>query len=218
MGRGAEYSHEWDLKLTEQKSVEAFQWVQDSVHKEKWAQVASSDSADSFAGGVCSATIASTGSLVGILEAAKFDVGVGFLPAGPVDGPVCPTGGAGLGIPAAIKPEEQLAAAEFIKFMGEPENTAQFSAATGYMPNRKSSDMSAIIKETPQIETAIKQLEHTRKQDYARVYLPGADQEIAKAVASILNDKAGVKQSLEGLQKNLQGIYDKDVKPKIEKK
>ncbi|WP_396349478.1 ABC transporter substrate-binding protein [Helcobacillus massiliensis] len=217
-GRGAEYSHEWDLKLTEQKSVEAFQWVQDSVHKEKWGQVASSDSADSFAGGVCSATIASTGSLVGILEAAKFDVGVGFLPAGPVDGPVCPTGGAGLGIPAAIKPEEQLAAAEFIKFMGEPENTAQFSAATGYMPNRKSSDMSAIIKETPQIETAIKQLEHTRKQDYARVYLPGADQEIAKAVASILNDKADVKQSLEGLQKNLQGIYDKDVKPKVEKK
>lgn len=214
-GFGAEYSDEFDLKFTDGTTIEAFQWVQDTVHKEKWAKVSSADSADSFAGGICSATIASTGSLMGILEAASFDVGVGFLPKGKEDGPVCPTGGAGLGIPAAISKEEQLAAAEFIKFMGEPENTAQFSAATGYMPNRKSSDMAEIIKETPQIETAIKQLDHTRKQDYARVFLPGADQEIAKAVVAMLNDKADVKSSLEGLQENLQGIYDKDVKPKL---
>src|SRR5690625_4142054 len=118
------------------------QWVQDSVFANGWAQVASSDSADTFAAGVCSATIASTGSLVGVLESASFDVGVGFLPGGSVAGPVCPTGGAGLGIPAAINKEEQLAGAMLLEFMGRPESTVAFSAATGYMPVRKSADRS----------------------------------------------------------------------------
>ena len=44
----------------------------------------------------------------------------------------------GLGIPSGVSKEVQLAAATFLKFMTEPENTAQFSAATGYMPTRTS--------------------------------------------------------------------------------
>ena len=68
-----------------------------------------------------------TGSLVGILKAAKFDVGAGFLPGGPVTtSPVCPTGGAGIGIPKAIPKERQLAAATFLKFLTTPENTVTF--------------------------------------------------------------------------------------------
>src|SRR5699024_11390884 len=79
---GAGWSDEWTVTCAEPEAVEAMQWVQDSVFANGWAQVASSDSADTFAAGVCSATIASTGSLVGVLESASFDVGVGFLPGG----------------------------------------------------------------------------------------------------------------------------------------
>ncbi|MDO5662276.1 MAG: ABC transporter substrate-binding protein [Brachybacterium sp.] len=214
-GNGGSWSNEWDLNITSSESLEAMQWVQDSVYSDGWAQLSSADSADSFAAQACSATINSTGSLIGVLEAASFDVGVGFLPAGDVDGPVCPTGGAGLGIPAEIDKEQQVAGAMLIKWFGEPENTAKFSAATGYMPNRESSDMSAIIEETPQIQTAIDQLEHTRTQDYARVFFPGADQEMAQSVASLLSEEADVEQTMESLQETLQGIYDNEVEPNL---
>ena len=180
-----------------------------------WAQVASSDSADAFAAGVCSATIASTGSLVGVLESSSFDVGVGFLPGGSVEGPVCPTGGAGLGIPAAISKEEQLAGAMLIEFMGRPESTVAFSAATGYMPVRKSADLTELTEETPQIQTAVDQLDQTRPQDFARVFLPGADQEMAKAIAAIATTEGDVQEAMDGLKETLEGIYTKEIEPKL---
>lgn len=153
--------------------------------------------------------------LIGVLEAASFEVGVGFLPAGPVDGPVCPTGGAGLGIPAEISPEEQLAGAMLIQFMGEAESTVAFSGATGYMPVRKSADISELLEKTPQIQTAIDQLEVARTQDYARVFLPGADQEMANSVGTILTAEGDVEDALTDLQATLEEIYSSQVEPKL---
>lgn len=215
-GQGAGWSDEWTITCASPESVQALQWVQDSVFKNGWAQVASSDSADTFAAGVCSSTIASTGSLVGVLESATFDVGVGFLPGGPVDGPVCPTGGAGLGIPSAISKEEQLAGAMLMEFMGRPESTVAFSAATGYMPVRKSADVTELVATTPEIQTAVDQLDATRPQDFARVFLPGADQEMAKAVASIVTAEGDVQAAMDGLQETLEGIYTKEIQPKLD--
>ncbi|WP_413248381.1 ABC transporter substrate-binding protein [Sinomonas flava] len=215
-GWGSGWSKDWDITCDSDDAVAAMQWVQDSVYKDKWAGVSSKESADDFSAGITSTTISSTGSLVGILASAKFNVGVGFLPGGPKsEKPVCPTGGAGLGIPSGISKEQQLAAAMFIKFVGEPENTAAFSAATGYMPNRKSADMTQVLAKTPQIQTAIDQLAVTRVQDNARVFLPGADQEMAKSVAKIVTQQGDVKSTMSDLKKTLQGIYEKDVKPKL---
>ncbi|WP_138414217.1 ABC transporter substrate-binding protein [Sinomonas gamaensis] len=215
-GWGSGWSNSWDITCDSADAVAAMQWVQDSVYKDKWAGVSSKESADDFAAGIASATISSTGSLVGILKNAKFNVGVGFLPGGPkASTNVCPTGGAGLGIPSGITKEQQLAAAMFIKFVGEPENTAAFSAATGYMPVRKSADMTAVLAKTPQIQTAIDQLAVTKVQDNARVFLPGADQEMAKSVAKIVTQQGDVKAIMADLKKTLTGIYEKDVRPKL---
>ena len=214
-GQGAAWSDEWEITCNSPEAVEALQWVQDSVFANGWAQVSSGDSADTFAAGVCSSTIASTGSLVGVLESASFDVGVGFLPGGSVDGPVCPTGGAGLGIPAAVSKEEQLAGAMLIEFMGRPESTVAFSAATGYMPVRKSADLTELTEKTPEIQTAVDQLEVTRPQDFARVFLPGADQEMAKAIASIATAEGDVQEAMDGLKETLEGIYTKEIEPKL---
>ncbi|MGF6833183.1 sn-glycerol 3-phosphate transport system substrate-binding protein [Paenarthrobacter sp. TE4293] len=215
-GWGGSWSKDWDITCDSAESVAALQWAQDSIYKDAWAGVSSKEAADDFAAGITSSTISSTGSLLGVLKAAKFNVGVGFLPGGPeVPSGVCPTGGAGLGIPSGISKEEQLAAATFLKFMTEPENTAAFSAATGYMPTRLSADMSAVLAATPQIKTAMDQLAVTRVQDNARVFLPGADQEMAKAAAKILTQQGDVKATMTELKKTLEGIYTKDVQPKL---
>jgi len=215
-GWGGSWSKDWDITCDSSQSVAALQWAQDTIYKDGWAGVSSKEAADDFAAGITSSTISSTGSLLGVLKAAKFNVGVGFLPGGPeAPSGVCPTGGAGLGIPSGISKEEQLAAATFLKFMTEPENTAAFSAATGYMPTRLSADMSAVLAATPQIKTAMDQLAATKVQDNARVFLPGADQEMAKAAAKILTQQGDVQATMTELKKTLEGIYTKDVKPKL---
>lgn len=215
-GWGGSWSKDWDITCDSPQSVAALQWAQDSIYKDGWAGVSSKEAADDFAAGITSSTISSTGSLLGVLKAAKFNVGVGFLPGGPeAPSGVCPTGGAGLGIPSGISKEEQLAAATFLKFMTEPENTAAFSAATGYMPTRLSADMSAVLAATPQIKTAMDQLAATKVQDNARVFLPGADQEMAKSAAKILTQQGDVQATMNELKKTLEGIYTKDVKPKL---
>ena len=215
-GWGGGWSKGWDITCDSKESVAALQWAQDSIYKDGWAGVSSKEAADDFAAGITSSTISSTGSLLGVLKAAQFNVGVGFLPGGPeVPSGVCPTGGAGLGIPSGITKEEQLAAATFLKFMTEPENTAAFSAATGYMPTRLSADMSAVLAATPQIKTAMDQLAATKVQDNARVFLPGADQEMAKSAAKILTQQGDVQATMTELKKTLEGIYTKDVKPKL---
>lgn len=215
-GWGGAWSKDWDITCDSPEAVEALQWAQDSIYKHNWAGVSSKEAADDFSAGLTSSTISSTGSLLGVLKSATFNVGVGFLPGGPkVSSGVCPTGGAGLGIPSGITKEEQLAAGTFLKFMTEPENTAAFSAATGYMPTRTSADMATVLAQTPQIKTAMDQLAVTKVQDRARVFLPGADQEMAKAAAKILTQQGDVKATMTELKKTLEGIYTKDVKPKL---
>lgn len=213
---GTGWSKDWNITCDSEDAITAMQWVQDSVYKGAWAGVASKTATDDLAAGIASTTLSSTGSLIGILTTAKFPVGVGFLPGGPkVTTNVCPTGGSGLGIPAGITKEQQLTAAMFIKFVGEPANAALFSSATGYMPVRKSADMSAVLAKTPQIQTAIDQLAVTRVQDNARVFLPGADQEMAKATAKIVTQQGDVKSTMADLKKTLTTIYERDVKPNL---
>lgn len=206
----------WEVSCNAPESVRALQFLQDAVYRDRWAGVASKDSTNDLAAGAASATVASTGNLVGLLKAAKFDVGAGFLPGGPASAsPVCPTGGAGVGIPKNIPKENQLAAATFIKFLTSPENTVAFSGATGYMPVRKSADTSGLIGRTPQVRVAIDQLAVTRTQDRARVFFPGGDQQMANACANILTERRSVQAEMDALHATLTGIYDKSVKPNL---
>ena len=215
-GWGGEWSNNFDVTCNSKQSVAALQFLQDAVYTGAWAGVASKDSTTDLSAGAVSATVASTGSLVGILKAAKFDVGAGFLPGGPVtSNPVCPTGGAGVGIPKAIPKENQLAAAMFVKFLTSPENAVTFSGATGYLPIRKSSDISALTAKTPQLRVAVDQLSRTRTQGRARVFFPGADQEIAKSCANILTQRSGVQSEMDSLRTTLSTIYTRDVKAHV---
>ncbi|MFG1637860.1 ABC transporter substrate-binding protein [Pseudonocardia alni] len=213
-GEGGAWSDEWDVTCDSPEAVRAVSALQNAVTS-GWAGVAATDGTTDLGAGAVSATVGSTGSLVTVLDAAQFDVGAGFLPAGPVAGPVCPTGGAGLGIPAGVPPERQLAAAAFAKFLTSPENTVLFSQATGYLPLRTSADTGPLLAETPLRKIAIDQLDRTRTQDRARAFFPGADQEIARTCANILNQRADVQGELTTLKGTLTRIFDTDVKPNI---
>jgi sn-glycerol 3-phosphate transport system substrate-binding protein len=218
-GYGGGWSKEWDITCDSDASVKALQFVQDSIVKDGWAGVSSKDAVSDMTAGAVSATVSSTGDLVGTIKAAtakNMSIGVGFLPGGPVStSPVCPTGGAGLVIAKKTSPERQLASAMFISFMTNASSTAQFSAATGYMPVRTNADMTPVLAKTPEIQVALDQLKVTKSQDYARVFLPGADQEMAKSAAKFMNEKADVKDTMTALKATLEGIYNKDVKPKL---
>lgn len=216
-GYGGAWSNEWDFSpLDGPETVEALTFAQDAVG-DGWAEVASGDPATAFSSGATSQVIASTGSLSGILESATFEVGVGFLPGGPAtDEGIVPAGGAGLGIAASSTPEEQLASAMFVDFMTDAENTATFSAGTGYLPVRTDADMTAVYAETPAFEVAVEQLEATRNQDFARALLPGGDLALAQNLQTLLTSDADVQTTLTQLRAELEGVYESDLQPQLE--
>ncbi|HEY9352508.1 MAG TPA: ABC transporter substrate-binding protein, partial [Nocardioides sp.] len=215
-GGGWSKEESFDITCNSAMSVEALSFLKDWVYKDKVAGVAGVDQIQDFAAGVASATVGSTGDLINAITSAKFDVGVAPLPAGPEEAErICPTGGSGVGIPKDISPERQLAAGTFIKFLTEPEQAIKFSEATGYVPIRKSADPAAILKKTPQAQVAIDQLPNTRSQDYARVFLPGGDLEMANHMASILTENKDVQTEMDSLKTALEKIYTDQVKPHI---
>jgi sn-glycerol 3-phosphate transport system substrate-binding protein len=75
-----------------------------------------------------------TGNLTAVRDGAKFEFGVNMLPASKRLG--SPTGGGNFYIFKNATAEERAASLKFIKFMTEPERTAQWSIATGYVATR----------------------------------------------------------------------------------
>ncbi|MDO5035128.1 MAG: ABC transporter substrate-binding protein [Actinomycetaceae bacterium] len=210
---GGAYSKEWEPTFTEDATLKAGEFLQKMV-KEGFIEV-SKDPTVAFGNGNAAALLQSTGSLGGLKETAKIPFITTYLP-GP--GPSCPTGGAGLAIPAGIAEERKIKALKFIGFLTNTENTIQFSQATGYMPVRKDAldhpDEKKFLEENPNAETALKQLtENTQPQDYARVFVPGGGQRIGAALDEITIGGADVKATFEKLQQDTQTTIERDIEP-----
>lgn len=185
---GGQYSQpDFTMTMTDPNTLRAAQFYQDTAKSLGWATL-SQDINKDFIGGVAASMLASTGGLAGITANAPFNVGVGFLPK--ADGFGCPTGGAGLAIPAATSEEKKLAAMKYIAFATNPEQAGEWSRATGYMPVRistkESPEMQAFFAENPNFKTAVDQLPQTRAQDAARVFVRNGDQIIGKGLERII--------------------------------
>lgn len=186
--KGGAYSDEYTAKFTDPNTLAAATFLQE--FKATGTYDVSSDPAPVFSSGQAAAMIESTGSLKGILDGAagKFEVGTAFLP-GP-QGQACPTGGAGLAIPAGISDERKINALKAIGFLTSAESTATFAEGTGYMPVQtaalQSETMKAYLAKTPQAQTALDQLPHTHPQDAARVFVAGGGKEIGGAWDKII--------------------------------
>jgi len=215
-GGGWSKKDSFDITSDSDESVAAMQFVEDSVYADKWAGQAAKDAGADMVAGACMSTIMSSGSFSGIQKTLAsagdpFELGAGPLPGGPVAASgVCPTGGTGVAIPSDIPVENQLAAAQFIAFLTNPENTVSFSKATGYIPVRQSADTSSI---NPITQVAIEQAGDTRSQDWARVFLPGGDQEMNKSIQLLTTQQADVKGTMTDLKATLEKIYSTQVEP-----
>lgn len=215
---GGAYSDKWTLTLTEPATIAAGNFYRNSIHGKGYAAVAN-DIANEFATGILASAVASTGSLAGITASARFDFGAAPLLTGPDAAPACPTGGAGLAIPAKLSEERKVNALKFIAFVTNPTNTAYFSQQTGYLPVRKSAVDDAserhYLADNPRARVALDQLPHTRTQDYARVFLPGGDRIISAGLESIGLRGADVTKTFTNIQKRLQVILDRQIMRKL---
>ncbi|MBM7825317.1 sn-glycerol 3-phosphate transport system substrate-binding protein [Arcanobacterium pluranimalium] len=209
------YSKDLEVTVADDAGVKAASFLQ-SQFKNGFFQAAK-DSVVPFSTGQAAAMLQSTGSLRGVEKDGKFTVGTAFLPA-PEGKSGVSTGGAGIAIPAKSKNQE--AAAKFLAFLTNTENTIKFSQATGYMPVRTSAlsdeKTKAYIAQHPNFETAIKQLPHTKAQDAARAYVSGGGMKIGAALDKIAQG-ADVKETLTALQDDLQKQIDTQIKPKLKK-
>lgn len=209
---GGAYSKEWTPTFSDPKTIEAGTYLQD-LAKAKLVRFGKTPEAD-FSADIVACILQSTGSLGGIAKDAKFEFGTAFLP-GENN---CPTGGAGIAIPAGISDGRKKNALTFIEFLTNPENTVTFTQATGYMPVRKSAvDLPAekeFLDKNPNARTAIEQLPHTRSQDNARVLVPGGGARIGKALDQVAQGQ-DVATVFAALDKETQQVIDSQIKPKL---
>lgn len=212
---GGNYSKQWDPKFTTPESLEAGKFLQSQV-KEGKIKI-SKDPVNEFATGLSAGLLESTGSLGGLKKTAKVNFGTAYLP-GPKPG--CPTGGAGLAIPANISDERKKLALKFIEFMTNPANTSTFTQSTGYMPVRKSAledpSEKKYLESEPRAMTAIKQLnENTAPQDYARVFVQGGGKRIGEGLDKITTGGEDVQKVFQGLAEETAKVIERDIKPKL---
>jgi len=211
---GGGYSKDWKPTFTDAKTLEGVTFFQDLV-KQGYYKFGKAPDAD-FGAGLTACAIMSTGSLGGVTKNAKFPFGTAFLPG--KDN--CPTGGAGVGIPAGLDDARKVNAMKFAAFLTNAKSTVTFTQATGYMPVRKSALQEEAEKEflakNPNAQTAVEQLPHTRSQDNARVLVPGGDAKIGKALDQIVAGE-DPKTVMEALQKDIQTVIDSQITPKLPK-
>ncbi|MFE6863484.1 ABC transporter substrate-binding protein [Nocardia sp. NPDC057668] len=217
---GGGYSDEWKLKFNDPKSIAAGNFLRDMINVKKYASVRPQIAVE-FGNGLIASTIASTGDLKSIKQnaAGKLEFGTAFLPH--PNGAGATTGGAGLAIPSRISDKRKENALKFIEFITNPANTAYFSQGTGYMPVRKSAlqDPSELdfLAKNPNSKTAIDQLALTRSQDYARVFIPGADQIIGTGLEQIGLQNRDAAAAFGDITTQLQNILDRQITPKLPK-
>ncbi|GAA1975444.1 ABC transporter substrate-binding protein [Isoptericola halotolerans] len=216
-GHGGAYSDGFDLTLDTPESIAGGEFLADLFGDSGVATLSSDDAMADFSSGLIASTIGSTGSLTGALEAAAFEVGTAYLPDGPAGGGT-PTGGTGVAVSASSTPEEQLAAAMFVDFLTNTENTSNYSQSTGYMPVRtsavESEAMQEIYESTPQFRTAVDQLaDKARPQDDARVFIPGADALLNEAIERIVIEGADPAEAFGSVAPRIETAYTENVEP-----
>lgn len=209
---GGAYSKEWQPTFSDPNTVKAGQFLQD-LTKAGVVKYNATPEAD-FSAGLAGCILQSTGSLGGITKDAKFEFGTAFLPG--TDN--CPTGGAGVGVPANISDARKANAVKFAEFLTNAQNTVTFTQATGYMPVRKSAvelpEEKTFLEKNPNSKTAIDQLAHTRSQDSARVLLPGGGARIGKALDQVAQGQ-DVATVFKALDAESEQVFESQIKSKL---
>lgn len=126
------------LEFNQPTQIKHIALLQDMNKKGDFSYLGRKDeSTEKFYNGDCAIITASSGSLANIRKHAKFDFGVGMMPYdSEVEGAPqnAIIGGASLWVMAGKDPETYKGVAEFMQFLAQPENAAQWHQKTGYLP------------------------------------------------------------------------------------
>ncbi|MCL6598986.1 MAG: ABC transporter substrate-binding protein [Alicyclobacillus macrosporangiidus] len=194
------------------KVVEALQFFVDLPNKYKvepkglinWA-TAPTD----FTTGKAAMIYHSSGSLANILQQAKFNVGVAFLPKKEQFG--TPTGGGNLYI-FKTTPEKEKAALTFAQWLTSPDNAAKWSMETGYIAvTPKAYDTQAMkdyLAKTPQGAVARDQLQYADK-ELATHEGQQVQQILSTACQEALTGKKTPEQALKDAQQKADQLLSK---------
>ncbi len=144
----------------------------------------------------------STGNLTTVKNKADFDFGVAMLPGKERRG--TPTGGGNFYIFEKTSAEEKAAALKLVKFLTQPERTAEWSIKTGYLGTRpdayETSAMKSYMKEFPPAGVARDQLEFATAE--LSTYQTGRVRKLLDdAIQATLTGSKSPKEALDGAQK-----------------
>lgn len=210
------YSDDWESRMTSPETLASVEWLKSTV-EDGWATV-SNDVTNEFATGLIASCLQSTGDLASVFDTASFNVGVAKLP-NPTGEGACPTGGAGLGIPANISDERKDNAIKFIDFITNLENTTYWSRETGYVPVRQGADEdpehAAFLEENPEYNVAVEQLPETRVQDNFRVLVPNGDRIIGDQLEAVALTGADPEGAMSIAEDEIVTIYERDIEPQL---
>lgn len=194
---GGAISKGLDVLIDTGGAVEAAEFQRNLIFADKFAYLAKAPKVD-FQNGLIATAMESTGVLRGVTEAAKFSVGTSFLPKQKDTG--VPTGGAGLAIMRNSADKRKKGAAAFLKFLARPENSAQWTVQTGYLPVVKAAqqqpELADLIKKNPNFGVAIQQLPLSRHGDDARLFVPNAPEVIKSGIQKIFSSNQPGQQVL----------------------
>ena len=144
----------------------------------------------------------STGNLTAVLKEAKFDVGVAPLPASTQPG--SPTGGGNFYLFKSGSEAEQQAAYQLVRFLTQPEQSARWSIATGYVATTPAAyqtpELQSYAAKVPQALVARDQLNQATAE--LSTHQAGRVRKLLDdAIQSVLTGKAEPKAALEQAQR-----------------
>lgn len=199
-----------EVKLASPESVAAMQFLADLSQKHKvmpTGVINTGTAPDEFIGGRAAMLYASTGNIANVRNQAKFNLGVGLIPASKRPGG--PTGGGNMVVFKGGTPEQQAASIKFMKWMTSPEQAARWSIQTGYVASRadawEAPEMKAYIEKYPDTLVALKQLENAEPEfsthDGSRV-----TKALEDAIAQVVTGQSDPQTALEAAQKTAEGL------------
>lgn len=160
-----------------------------------------------FVGGRTAMLYHSTGILTSLKKSAKFDFGVAFMPKKKTFG--AEVGGANIMIARKISKERQDVAWKYIEWMSTTKNTAEWSAASGYVAVRQSAYddpvMREYVKQNPEYLVARDQLKYAYGKMMAKNF-----QKVREILKRQLDDatagKTAPAEAMQIAQKEIQAV------------
>ncbi|WP_438754200.1 ABC transporter substrate-binding protein [Pararhizobium sp. O133] len=198
------------VNLASPESISAMQFLADLSQKHNVMPkgvINTGTAPDEFINGRAAMLYASTGNIANVRTQAKFDLGVGLIPAGKQPGG--PTGGGNMVIFKGGTAEQQQASLTFVKWMTNPERSAKWSIETGYVAGRQDAwetpTMKAFVEEHPEMLVTLRQLE-VAKPEFGTHNGARVTKALEDAIAQVVTGDADPKTALEAAQKTAEGL------------